>query len=99
MASKAELEEAVAEATRTAARSAVMGAVGFGLALVMFAVIAGGKSPLGEGLWLEKLLLAGGLAGGAIFTVVGLRASRAADRVRKLLREGERDDAPPASRR
>ncbi len=75
MASKAELEEALAEATRTAARSAVMGALGFGLALV----------------WLEKLLLAGGLAGGATFTIFGLRASRAADRVRKVLEGQGRD--------
>jgi hypothetical protein len=85
MATRAELEEAYAEATRTAGRSAIMGALGFGLGLVMFAVIAGGKSPIGEGFWLEKLLLAGGLAGGVMFTVLGLRASRAADRVRKLL--------------
>lgn len=87
MASKAELEEAYAEATRTAARSATMGVLGFGLSLAMFAVTASGKSPIGEGLWLEKLLLAGGLAGGVTFTVLGLRASRAADRVRKLLNE------------
>ncbi len=91
MASKAELEEALAEATRTAARSAVMGALGFGLALVMFTVIAGEKSPIGEGFWLEKLLLAGGLAGGATFTIFGLRASRAADRVRKVLEGQGRD--------
>jgi len=62
-----------------------MGALGFGLSLVMFAVMAGGTSPLGEGFWLEKLLLAGGLAGGAVFTLVGVRASRAADRFRQLL--------------
>jgi hypothetical protein len=94
MASRAELEEAYAEATRAAARSATMGVLGFGLALVMFAVIASGKSPIGEGFWLEKLLLAGGLAGGAVFTVLGLRASRAADRVRKLLGGAGRDDRP-----
>jgi len=88
MASRAELEEAYAEATRAAGRSAMMGALGFGLSLVMFAVIASGRSPIGGGFWLEKLLLAGGLAGGVTFTIFGLRASRAADRVRKLL-EGE----------
>ena len=85
MATRPELEEAYAEATRTAARSATMGVLGFGLSLVMFAIIAGGTSPLGTGFWLEKLLLAGGLAGGVSFTILGLRASRAAERVRKLL--------------
>ncbi len=94
MASKAELEEAYAEATRTAARSGVMGALGLGLSLTMFAVMAGGTSPLGEGFWLEKLLLAGGLAGGAVFTVVGVRASRVADRLRKLLEAQGRGGGP-----
>lgn len=93
MTSRAELEEAYAEATRAAVRSAAMGAAGFGLGLVMFAVIAGGRSPIGEGFWLEKALLAGGVAGGLIFTVLGLRASRAAERVQKLL-QGE-DRAQP----
>lgn len=91
MPTRQELEQAYAEATRTAARSAVMGALGFGLGLVMLAVIASGKSPIGQGFWVEKLLLAGGLAGGVTFSVVGLRASRAADQVRKLL-EAHPDD-------
>jgi hypothetical protein len=88
MASRTELEEAYAEATRTAARAAAMGVAGFGLSLVMFAVIAGGKSLIGEGFWVEKLLIAGGVAGGVSFTITGLRASRAADQLRKLLEGG-----------
>jgi hypothetical protein len=94
MASKAELEEAFADATRTAARSATMGVLGFGLSLAMFAVIASGTSPIGGGFWLEKLLVAGGLAGGVTFTILGLRASRAADRVRKLLEEHRPTSGP-----
>jgi hypothetical protein len=93
MPSRAELEEAYADATRAAGRAAMMGALGFGLGLVMFAVMASGKSPIGEGFWLEKLLLGGGLAGGVTFTVLGLRASRAADRVRRLLEGHSRDGA------
>ena len=88
--SRAELEAAYAEASRAAVRSGAMGAVGFGLGLVMFAVIAGGRSPIGEGFWLEKLLLAGGIAGGVIFTLLCLRASHAAQRVRKLLEAEDR---------
>jgi hypothetical protein len=88
VATKAELEEAYAEATRTAARSATMGVLGFGLGLIMFAVLAAGKSLIGEGFWVEKLLIAGGVAGGVSFTITGLRASRTADRVRKLLEGG-----------
>jgi hypothetical protein len=88
MTTKTELEEAYAEATRTAARAAALGALGFGLGLVMFAVLAGGKSLIGEGFWVEKLLIAGGVAGGVSFTITGLRASRAADRVRQLLKGG-----------
>ena len=57
MASKAELEEAYADATRTAARSAVMGALGFG-----------------------------GLAGGAMFTLLTLCA-KTAKRCRTLLEQ------------
>jgi hypothetical protein len=86
--SRTELEEAYAEATRTAARAAAMGVAGFGLSLVMFAVLAAGKSLIGEGFWVEKLLIAGGVAGGVSFTITGVRASRAADRVRKLLQGG-----------
>lgn len=93
MASRAELEQAYGEATRAAGRLAMLGALGFGLGLVMFAVIASGKSPLGVGFWLEKALLAGGLAGGVTFTVLGLRASRAAERVRKLLQDRSREGA------
>lgn len=87
-AGRTELEEAYAEATRTATRSAAMGVVGFGLSLVMFAVLAAGTSLIGEGFWVEKLLIAGGVAGGVSFTITGLRASRVADRVRKMLEEG-----------
>jgi hypothetical protein len=90
MASRTELEDAYAEATRAAGRLAMMGAVGFGLALMMFAVMASGESPIGEGFWLEKLLTAGGLAGGVTFTILGLRASRTADRVKKLLEQAGR---------
>jgi hypothetical protein len=88
VATKTELEEAYAEATRTAARAAAMGVAGFGLSLVMFAVLAAGKSLIGEGFWVEKLLIAGGVAGGVSFTITGLRASRAADQLRKLLEGG-----------
>lgn len=91
MPTKSELEEAYAEATRTAARAAAMGVAGFGLSLAMFAVIAGGKSLIGEGFWVEKLLVAGGVAGGLSFTITGLRASRAADRLRKVLEASPRD--------
>jgi hypothetical protein len=79
------LEEAYEEAVRTASRSSFMGALGFGLALVMATAIGWEGSFLQAGFGLEKFLFVGGVVGGLTFTLFALRASRAAKACRREL--------------
>ncbi|MGP3920832.1 hypothetical protein [Nonomuraea sp. 10N515B] len=74
--SRKEVEQARAAAARAATRGSAMGALGFGLALIMGAILAEKGSFLALGLGLESLLLAGGLCGGLVFTFLAIRASR-----------------------
>jgi hypothetical protein len=85
---KEALTSAYEEAARTASRSSFMGAVGFGLALLMATAIGWEGSFLEVGFGLEKLLFAGGVVGGLTFTVLALRASRAARACRRRLDAG-----------
>jgi acetylornithine/succinyldiaminopimelate/putrescine aminotransferase len=55
-----------------------MGALGFGVALAMAAVLMARGGMLAGGFGPELVLLAGGLGGGVAFTVLALRASRMA---------------------
>ena len=79
------LREAFEEAARTASRSSFMGALGFGLALLMATVIGWEGSFFAVGYGLEKLLFAGGVVGGLTFTVLAVRASRVAKACRRRL--------------
>lgn len=89
-----DVEEAYREASRGATRSSFMGAMGFGLALLMAAIITDRGSFLGGGLGLQKLLFAGGVTGGLVFTLLAVRASRAARQCRQRL-----DDMSRSSKR
>lgn len=82
---KEALQEAYEEAARTASLSSFMGALGFGLALVVATVIGWEGSFLAAGFGLEKLLFVGGVVGGLTFTVLALRASRTARECRRRL--------------
>jgi hypothetical protein len=64
-----------------------MGALGFGLALVMATAIGWEGSFFAAGFGLEKFLFAGGVVGGLTFTLLALRASRAARACRRRLDE------------
>lgn len=87
--SRKDLEEAYSEAARTASRLSMMGALGFGVALAMAAVLmTRGGGFFATGSWLQMLLFAGGLSGGLAFTVLALRASRMARECKRRL-EGE----------
>ncbi|MQA27512.1 MAG: hypothetical protein GEU94_19075 [Micromonosporaceae bacterium] len=85
--SRAAAEQDYAEAVRTANRASLMGALGFGLALVTGALFIEKGSLLAPGFGLESILLTGGLAGGLIFSVLALRASRMARRCQQALEE------------
>ena len=80
---RADLEDAYQEAVRTASRSSLMGAVGFGLALLMFALLEGSLlAPEGA---LERFFFVGGLVGGITFSLLALRAARAARQCKEQL--------------
>lgn len=64
-----------------------MGALGFGVALAMAAILVTRGGLLAAGFGVELILLVGGLAGGLAFTVLGLRASRMARDCRRRLDE------------
>lgn len=85
--SRTAAEQAYAEAVRTANRASLMGAIGFGLALITGAVLAKQGSLLAPGFGLESLLFTGGLGGGLIFSLMALRASRMARRCQEALDE------------
>ncbi|MGH3647291.1 MAG: hypothetical protein ACRDTM_08955 [Micromonosporaceae bacterium] len=83
--SRTAAKQAYAEAVRTANRASLMGALGFGLALVTGAKLAEQGSLLAPGFGLESILLTGGLGGGLIFSLMALRASRMARQCRQVL--------------
>jgi hypothetical protein len=83
---RADLEDAYQEAVRTASRSSLMGAVGFGLALLMLALLEGSLlAPEGA---LERFFFVGGLVGGITFSLLALRAARAARQCKEQLDRG-----------
>jgi hypothetical protein len=84
---RAAIERAYAEASRAASRLSLLGALGFGLALLVGATVAGEGSLFTAGRGLESILVAGGIAGGIVFTLLAVRASRMATRCRRRLRE------------
>lgn len=84
---KEQVEEAYRETTRTASRASLLGALGFGVALIMFTRMVTGQAAFGGEPLLERFLALGGVTGGLIFTFVAWRASRAARSLRRLLEE------------
>jgi hypothetical protein len=81
------VEQAHADASRAASRSSLMGALGFGIALVMGVALAREGSFFAAGHGLELILLSGGVGGGIVFTVLALRAARMAKECRRRLPE------------
>jgi hypothetical protein len=85
-ATRQELETAYREATKTATRSSLLGALGFGVALLMLMVVTErGASPSPTPVSLEQMLMFGGVFGGLMFTLIAARASRTAKACRRLL--------------
>jgi hypothetical protein len=79
------LEEAHAQAARAASRGSLLGAMGFGIALVMLVnIVAGGALP-GVGSGVQMFLLVAGVLAGAMYTGIAVRASRAAKQYRRRL--------------
>jgi hypothetical protein len=64
-----------------------MGALGFGVALLMIVTLARQGGLFAAGYGLELTLAAGGTAGGVVFTVLALRASRMAKECERRLCE------------
>lgn len=87
-ASRRTVEEAYAEAVRTAALSSALGAVGFGVALVMAVLLVTRGAFLSLSYGLEMILLAGGVSGGVAFTVLAVRAGRMARTCQRRLERG-----------
>jgi hypothetical protein len=85
--SRAEVEQAYAEASRAASRLSLMGALGFGLALVLGIPLVREGSLFAAGYGLELILVVGGVGGGIVFTVLALRASRMAKGCQRRLHE------------
>jgi hypothetical protein len=85
-ATRAELEAAYKESVRTASRTSFLGALGFGLALLMFALLEG--SLLAPGGALERFFFAGGLVGGITFSLLAWNAGRAARQCKEQLDRG-----------
>ncbi|MGH3329562.1 MAG: hypothetical protein ACRDPT_17520 [Streptomycetales bacterium] len=85
-----DLEEALREAARAAARLSLMGALGFGVALLTGSTLARQDGFFSAGFGLETVLFFGGLGGGVLFTVLALRASRMARICRERLAQQPR---------
>lgn len=67
----------------------MLGALGFGVALLMFVILAErGPSPSPTPLSLEHMLIIGGVFGGVVFTAIAVRASRTARACREHLGDG-----------
>jgi hypothetical protein len=83
-----ELEAAYRQATKTATRSSLLGALGFGVALLMLVVLAQrGPTPSPTPVSLEHMLIFGGVFGGLVFTLIASRASRTAKSCQRQLDE------------
>lgn len=81
-----ELAAAYRQATRTATRSSLLGAMGFGVALLMLVVLTQrGPSESPTPVSLEHMLIFGGVFGGLVFTAIASRASRTAKSCRREL--------------
>ncbi|MPZ96202.1 MAG: hypothetical protein GEU96_15145 [Propionibacteriales bacterium] len=88
------LEHAYDEAVRTATLTSLLGALGFGVALVVGLRLASENGFLAQGFGLDMMLLAGGVAGGLAFTGIALRASRTAQACRRHLEQSGRGRRP-----
>jgi hypothetical protein len=87
---EAELRSAYRQATKTAARTSLLGALGFGAALLMLVVLVQrGPTPSPTPLSLEHMLIFGGVFGGILFTVIASRASRTAKRCERQLEDAD----------
>jgi hypothetical protein len=82
------VEEAYQHAVKTAMRSSLLAAVGFGVALLMMAMLAQGPGPARSGYALEHLLALGGVFGGAMFALIAARAARVAKSCERRLSRG-----------
>lgn len=81
-----EFEAAYRQATKAATRASMLGALGFGVALLMFVILAErGPSPSPTPVSLEHMLIFGGVFGGLVFTAIAVRASRTARACREQL--------------
>lgn len=83
--SERELEDAYADAARTSSRASLLGALGFGFALLMGLRLASEDGFFVRGFGLDLMLFVGGLVGGVVFTVLALRAARVAKLCRRQL--------------
>lgn len=80
---RSELQQAHDEAVRAASRLSLLGALGFGAALLMAALLLTRGSV--SAFPVETLLLVGGIGGGLAFTVLAVRASRMARECKRRL--------------
>lgn len=81
------VEKAYAESTRAASLSILLGALGFGVAVIIGIPLVRAGNLLAPGSGLELILVGGGIGGGIVFTVLALRASRMAKECQRRLRE------------
>lgn len=81
---RSDLEQAYEEAVRASTRLSLMGALGFGAALLM-GVLLLTRGSFSAAFPVETLLLVGGLGGGLAFTVLAVRASRMASECRRRM--------------
>jgi hypothetical protein len=86
-ASRMAVEKAYVEASRAASRLSLMGALGFGVALVIGVALVREGSLFAVGYGLELILVTGGIGGGIVFTALAVRASRMANDCQSRLRE------------
>ena len=81
------VEKAYAESSRAAALSSLLGALGFGVAVIIGIPLVRAGHLLAPGHGLELILVGGGIGGGIVFTVLALRASSMAKECQRRLRE------------
>jgi hypothetical protein len=79
------VERAYAESSRAASLSSLLGALGFGVAVIIGIPLVREGSFFAAGYGLELFLVAGGIGGGIVFTVLALRASRMAKECQRRL--------------
>jgi hypothetical protein len=81
------VEKAYAESSRAASLSSLLGALGFGLAVIIGIPLVRAGNLLAPGHGLELILVGGGIGGGIVFTVLALRASRMSKECQRRLTE------------